>query len=510
MPERAALAGHPALALWLLERDPGPEWARAVPGLVVPTAQTVASTCVAALEGCDLATVQRLCAELGAPPASWTGTAKTGCLAWALSSRTPDWRAKAEWLVSQVPGWQLPTAPPWTLSTLYPQLAGRLRGAELLERFAWLKAKGRPPLPGDLYALQQAVRSGDVTAFEWLLAEGVLLPPTGEAPSRLLAEEAAQGGHVGVLQALRREGARLEAGKVAETAAWEGHLPVLEWLWSAFEWTREQNGLTPAVFAAAAEAGSVECMRWLSLHGCGMGEAAWTAIVESGCEAAVEALVELGCPQPFDPKCPEDGEEVWGKDILAAYDELFPKEGDEEEEEEEFSSRPKMGCLDCNRWAGAIEMIADQILWDRDFEMCDIFRNGHNSRLMAHARVEPDYFEPFEGRAKPGAEDRLYDLVYSIIIIDFGRMKAGGGGHVRLIGAQGHRRSSRAAALASHRPQPSDRALARVLACPGILDAGCDAAAAAVATAASPPCGTAEAAQGWAGYALRRLSLPPH
>ncbi|KAJ3286402.1 hypothetical protein HK104_009055 [Borealophlyctis nickersoniae] len=58
-----------------------------------------------------------------------------------------------------------------------------------------------------------------------------------------------------------------------------------------------------------------------------------------------------------------------------------------------------MGCLDESKWESAIEEIADRILWDRDWEMEDMFPYGAAILfIMDFVRIDKDYFKPYNGK----------------------------------------------------------------------------------------------------------------
>ncbi|KAG2500831.1 hypothetical protein HYH03_001593 [Edaphochlamys debaryana] len=290
---------------------------------------------LAALEGCDLATVQALASGsygtgpgpgpgtpsgLGTGPGTGMGTGGPSGSAWAawaaegepwhepdlsrplgaaLRSPTPDWAAKAEWVLSL-------GAQPLPLDYCAAVDAPGEGGAGVVERLAWLQARGvGPEGPSGLAALGRAVASCRAAAVEWLLVWGAR-PSAGWAgalaPAALAAARAAEG-----LEVLRRlwGAGCLPCGPQAlvEAAVAGGQLPTLEWLVEATGGRGrelEECVQRPGVCVLGVAAGSVGVMRWLRRRGCGMSEEAWAAAAGSGCEAAVELLAELGCPKPAD------------------------------------------------------------------------------------------------------------------------------------------------------------------------------------------------------------------
>lgn len=99
----------------------------------------------------------------------------------------------------------------------------------------------------------------------------------------------------------------------------------------------------------------------------------------------------------------ENGESVYGQPIIDVLSEC----GAFEENEDNEDYWPAMGCLDSSKWEEAIEYIADQILWDRDFEMEDIV--GVNPTVMEALRINMGYFEP-DMRGAPATPYAMREL----------------------------------------------------------------------------------------------------
>lgn len=96
---------------------------------------------------------------------------------------------------------------------------------------------------------------------------------------------------------------------------------------------------------------------------------------------------------------------------------LTQDEDEDEDDGEEYDFIPKMGCLKVDAWEYAIESAADRILWDRDFEMeSDLGGMGGGSRqvLMQFMHIDQGYFQAYQGQARPGARDRLYNMCYGL------------------------------------------------------------------------------------------------
>ncbi|KAG2500609.1 hypothetical protein HYH03_001376 [Edaphochlamys debaryana] len=238
---------------------------------------------VIAFGGCDLATLQHLFAAHDTSPAAWSDDDRVSALAYALQSRTPDWQAKAELLVSEgaVPGDEHIT------------FAARGLGPAAAERLEWLRSKGV-----DLEAGSEAPlvpMCGE--ALEWMLGRGMRLFPTDAIA---LGRGAAHAGELGVLEALARHSQPMDALAIMGAAATGGRPHILRWAVALGGRPLRDVGAvhTANIFTGVCRTGSVEEIRWLASQGCGMDEGAWSAAAESGCEAAVELLAELGCPKP--------------------------------------------------------------------------------------------------------------------------------------------------------------------------------------------------------------------
>ncbi|KAG2498300.1 hypothetical protein HYH03_003561 [Edaphochlamys debaryana] len=254
------------------------------------------SLCEAAMAGCDLDTARRLVARCNEAHRYGTDAVLECQIRGALACTTPDWRAKFDWALAAI-GDYAPSA-----ALYYPVLwAKRVPGASFPERLDWLRERGVRPEP---ILLRLALLRRNAWAVEWLLEEGGGVWPEAEGRRGLehAMEQAAEEGDLRLLKALHKAAGRCKVSLVEdmwEAAAKGGHLEVLEWLWETFADRRARRHMRKSdALDEAAESGSVECMRWLAARGCKATDDAWWAAVESGCEAAVELLAELGCPKP--------------------------------------------------------------------------------------------------------------------------------------------------------------------------------------------------------------------
>ncbi|GLC70512.1 hypothetical protein PLESTF_000994200 [Pleodorina starrii] len=277
----AAWGGREDLLQWLLTELQGPSH-DAVYGLCWPLLENAAMYL-------SLAALQRLWQQLMAghhgsnlqQQLEQLSEAHRGSiLAAAAGSTTPDWQAKVEWLEGLG----------------YPRTARACDSAvragdgdAAVARLQWLRGRGYPLAAG---LADTAVREGNLAALRFLVEqEGVR--PTGD---QFDVTFAASRGHLAVLQYLHASGLPVNTRSAAEEAARAGHLPVVAW-------AVEDLGVAPAAGAAslldcAATSGNLELMAWLHVRGWAMGPRAIPNGAESGCEDALEWLVERGCPFP--------------------------------------------------------------------------------------------------------------------------------------------------------------------------------------------------------------------
>ncbi|GLC50019.1 hypothetical protein PLESTB_000333600 [Pleodorina starrii] len=203
-------------------------------------------------------------------------------LAAAAGSTTADWQAKVEWLE----GLGYPRTARACESALW---AGD--GDAAVARLQWLRGRGYPL---EAAVANAAVSVGNLAALRFLVEQAGVRPTGVQVP----VTEAARQGHLAVLQYLHAGGLRVNTRSVAEMAARAGHLPLVVW-------AVEGLGVAPADGAAwlldcAAESGNLELMTWLHVRGWALGPRAIPNGAESGCEEALEWLVERGCPFPLD------------------------------------------------------------------------------------------------------------------------------------------------------------------------------------------------------------------
>ncbi|GLC41040.1 hypothetical protein PLESTM_001149100 [Pleodorina starrii] len=203
-------------------------------------------------------------------------------LAGAACSLTPDWQAKVEWLEGLG----------------YPRMAGACESAvrtcngDAVEaRLQWLRRRGYPL---EAAAANAAVYFGNLAALRFLMEQAGVRPTVDEFR---VPPEAIRRGHLAVLQYLHASGLPVNSRSVAEAAARAGHLPLVAW-------AVEVLGVAPAdddaasLLDRAAASGNLELMAWLHVRGWALGPRAIRKGADSGCEEALEWLLERGCPFP--------------------------------------------------------------------------------------------------------------------------------------------------------------------------------------------------------------------
>ncbi|GLC49814.1 hypothetical protein PLESTB_000311600 [Pleodorina starrii] len=202
-------------------------------------------------------------------------------LAAAAGSTTPDWQAKMEWLEGL--GYS-------RTARACESAVRACNGDAATGRLQWLRGRGYPL---EAEVADTAVDTGNLAALRFLV-EQAGVRPTGYP---LHVTFAARQGHLAVLQYLHANGLPVNTRSVSQEAARAGHLPLVAW-------AVEVLHVAPADGAAslldrAAASGNLELMTWLHDRGWAVGPRTIPNGAESGCEEALEWLVERGCPFPL-------------------------------------------------------------------------------------------------------------------------------------------------------------------------------------------------------------------
>ncbi|GLC43060.1 hypothetical protein PLESTB_000263100 [Pleodorina starrii] len=203
-------------------------------------------------------------------------------LAAAAGSTTPDWQAKVEWLEGLG----------------YPRTARACESAvragngdAVVARLQWLHGRGYPL---EASVAEAAVRAGNLATLRFLVEQAGVRPTNDQFPVTAAAAQ----GHLAVLQYLHASGLPVNTRSVAEEAARGGHLPLVAWAVEVLH-VAPADG-EDSLLDCAATSGNLELMAWLHVRGWALGPIAIPNGTNSGCEEALEWLVEQGCPFPLD------------------------------------------------------------------------------------------------------------------------------------------------------------------------------------------------------------------
>jgi hypothetical protein len=156
-----------------------------------------------------------------------------------------------------------------------------------VDMLAWLYSRG---CPLTLHTVVRAAAAGKLQAVKYLHDEGC--DCTREA-----CAAAAENGHLAVLQFLRRYGVTWDADDIADTAAGNNDLPLLQWM--------QQQGaaFTSCTMASAASKGRLAVCQFLHAQGCDWDERACSGAAEANNLELLQWLHDNGCPWYGDEVC---------------------------------------------------------------------------------------------------------------------------------------------------------------------------------------------------------------
>lgn len=245
----------------------------------------------AAVEGCSLQELQDLWQIMGLQPSKpgciQAASEASAALAAAARSPSPDWRTKLVWLEAQLPR-------PVYKSPEACQAAAALPDA--VERLRWLQQRG---YPADNNAALSAAQAGNMEALQYLLEQpqcrGGRHPEFHLHPGN--PPNATKGGHLAALQALHAAGYQLTKDD-AYTAATQGHLLVVQWLYEQLN-VANNSALQRSFLFDALESADVELIDWLLAQGCTWQKCMFYSAALSGNQDLLEqvaGLAEMDCP----------------------------------------------------------------------------------------------------------------------------------------------------------------------------------------------------------------------
>ncbi|GLC44263.1 hypothetical protein PLESTB_000758800 [Pleodorina starrii] len=214
---------------------------------------------------------------------------RSWALAEAINSPTPDWQAKAEWLLS-LPGF---SSVCWGENTYFiawqrpDQRHSNL--AETLSRLTWLRDKGffaQRQYDKELFDLLRiAAEQGDLPGLELLLGAGA---NTIDAIMRAI-----KNGRSKAVLLLQSHGCKVTAGMVATLLCqMDPDVGAMEEL---LERLGYEKVLGRDAVVEAAKSCNIPLLAWMHGHGCKFDEQVFLAAVEGGCEETLEWLAERGC-----------------------------------------------------------------------------------------------------------------------------------------------------------------------------------------------------------------------
>jgi hypothetical protein len=98
--------------------------------------------------------------------------------------------------------------------------------------------------------------------------------------------------------------------------------------------------------------------------------------------------------------------------VIRAAQATLIEQAETELGEHEQVAIPESSCADKSRWSDLIDLLAQAILWDRDFELADSFLDadpGESSQRRRLLGIEDDYFTRVAPDPRP---EELEGIVY--------------------------------------------------------------------------------------------------
>ena len=148
----------------------------------------------------------------------------------------------------------------------------------------WLRRQ-TPPCPWDYHSCSYAAQGGHLEILQWLRAQGCPWDYN-------TCSDAAWEGHLEILQWARAQDPPCPWGGACSSAAWKGRVDVLEWL-------RAQDPPCPwdrFTCIHAAERGHLEVLQWARAQGCPWDEGTCRAAAQAGNLEILQWLRARGCP----------------------------------------------------------------------------------------------------------------------------------------------------------------------------------------------------------------------
>jgi len=201
--------------------------------------------------------------------ASKNAVGKIGCIRGAMMGGHV---AAVEWLLTVKPKAQAVLA---SLSERWVTLAARGGHQVMIE---WLHERW---IRGREGAMKQAIKSGHHVLVECMRQQG-------HAWNKAAAMGGARRGNLSLLKRMMQEGCPWD-GRVFDKAAKGGHVEVMEWAWNeGLRWWEGSDDrgyrheCDKRLMAAASQAGQLEAVMWLAVHGCEWNAKAYKEVIRKG------------------------------------------------------------------------------------------------------------------------------------------------------------------------------------------------------------------------------------
>ncbi len=151
---------------------------------------------------------------------------------------------------------------------------------------------------------------------------------------------------------------------------------------------------------------------------CAYSEAAVGAIfVEVRDHVAIE--IDLFPDGPDEPSDDPEENVTWRELVLAAYHAAYPTTNWQDDESWRNEIRiPRASCLELEQWEPLIDLLADAVLWDRDFELAGDFLDAEPTRSRQRKRllgIDNDYFASIVPDPQGSEVFRLINETRSIV-----------------------------------------------------------------------------------------------
>jgi len=110
-------------------------------------------------------------------------------------------------------------------------------------------------------------------------------------------------------------------------------------------------------------------------------------------------------------------ENVWGQDVIDAYNEVWPLENVEDDDDD--NDRPYIGCLDKEIWESAVIFLKEQVLYDEDFiGIIGISRLLMSDLQLINMGIDKSAFEIKFIEEKDNIYEEVRELIHKIYVCE--------------------------------------------------------------------------------------------